>query len=66
MRPRRKRRDSESWEQMRRRLVAETSAWLTDALEHPEHVVHIPTIPAGSGTFPPSLARAFWKPVLTS
>ena len=45
-------------------MIAETSAWLTDALTHPENAVRIPTIPAGSGEFPPSLARAFWAPVL--
>ena len=45
-------------------MIAETSTWLTEALEHPELAVRIPTIPAGSGEFPPSLARAFWGPVL--
>jgi hypothetical protein len=64
MRPRRKRKQNETWEETRARLVAETSAWLTDALEHPERAVRIPTIPAGTGEFPPSMARAFWEPVL--
>lgn len=45
-------------------MIAETSAWLTEALTHPEQAVRIPTIPAGSGEFPPSLAHAFWEPVL--
>lgn len=54
----------ESWEEMRMRLIAETSAWLTEALRHPELAVRIPTILAGSGRFPPSLAAAFWEPLL--
>lgn len=54
----------ETAEEQRARLVAETSAFLTEALQHPELVVRIPMIPAGSGEFPPSLTRAFWEPVL--
>lgn len=57
-------RDYETWEELRARLVAETSAYLTEALRHPELAVRIPMIPAGSGRFPPSLARAFWEPLL--
>jgi len=52
-------------EQMRKRLIAETSAFITTCLEHPELAVRIPTIPAGSGRFPPSLTEAFWTPVLS-
>lgn len=55
----------ELWRELRARLVAETSAWLTDALQHPERAARIPTIPAGSGEFPPSLSRAFWEPLLS-
>jgi hypothetical protein len=54
----------ETAEEQRARLVAETSAFLTEALQHPELAVRIPMIPAGSGEFPPSLTRAFWEPVL--
>jgi hypothetical protein len=61
--PHRKRR-FETWEEMRTRLVAETSAFLTEALRHPELAVRIPMIEAGAGEFPPSLTRAFWEPVL--
>jgi hypothetical protein len=50
----------ETAEEQRARLVAETSAFLTEALQHPELAVRIPMIPAGSGEFPPSLPRAFW------
>lgn len=59
------RRTEDLWAELQARLVAETSAWLSEALAHPEQAVRIPTIPAGSGTFPPSLARAFWEPVLS-
>lgn len=62
LRPGKKRR--ESWEESRARLVAETSAFLTEALQHPELGVRIPMIPAESGRFPPSLTQAFWDPVL--
>ena len=54
----------ETWEEMRVRLIAETSLFLTEALQHPELVIRIPMIPAGSGRFPPSLTRAFWEQVL--
>ncbi|MCK4343162.1 MAG: hypothetical protein KAY37_15715 [Phycisphaerae bacterium] len=64
MRARRHKRGDDLWEELRARMIAETSAWLTEALTHPEQAVRIPTIPAGSGEFPPSLAHAFWEPVL--
>ena len=54
----------ETWEELRARLVAETSAFLTEALRHPELAVRIPMAPADGARFPPSLTRAFWEPVL--
>ncbi len=54
----------ETWEEMRVRLVAETSAYLTEALRHPELAVRIPMIPAESARFPPSFTRSFWEPIL--
>jgi hypothetical protein len=59
------RRWSESWEEVRARIVAETELYLTEALRHPEIGVRIPMIPADSARFPPSLTRAFWEPVLS-
>ena len=59
-RPRR----GETWEQTRRRLIAETSAYLTERMERPELAVAIPAIPAGSGRFPRSMTGAFWRRVL--
>lgn len=55
----------ETWEELRARILAETSAFLTEGLRQPEFAVRIPTIPSGSGRFPPSLAAAFWQPVLS-
>ncbi len=57
-------RRTETWEELRDRLVAETSAFLTEGLRHPELTVRIPMIPADSARFPPSLTIAFWDPVL--
>lgn len=57
-------RRSETWDELRRRMLAETSAYLTLCLRHPEYAVQIPTIPAGRGRFPQSLSEAFWTRVL--
>ncbi len=60
----RRRRRKETWEQTRRRLIAETSLYLTERLDRPELAVSIPAIPAGSGKFPRSMSGAFWRRVL--
>ncbi len=57
-------RRNEDWDQLRARLVAETSQYISEALKHPELGVRIPMAPAGSGRFPPSLTHAFWEPIL--
>ncbi len=54
----------ESFEELRARMIAETSAFLTEYLRHPELAVHIPAIPAGTDRFPPSFAASFWEPIL--
>ena len=54
----------ESHEELCARIVAETSAYLTECLEHPELAVHIPMVPADTERFPPSFAMSFWAPVL--
>lgn len=64
MHVRRQRRRDDSTEAMRRRLVEETSAYLTECLKHPELATRIPIIQAGSGRFPPSMTPAFWERVL--
>lgn len=61
--PRRRHRH-ESWEAMRQRIIAETSAYLTECLRHPELATRIPVIESGKGQFPRSLTPAFWEPLL--
>ena len=54
----------ESHEELRAHMIAETSAYLTECLRHPEWGVHIPMIPADSDRFPPSFTMSFWDPLL--
>ena len=54
----------ESYEELRTRMVVETSTYVTECLLHPEYAVHIPMIPADSARFPPSFTISFWDPVL--
>ncbi len=54
----------ESYEELRARMIAETSAFLTELLRHPELAVRIPVIPDRSDRFPPSFSDSFWQPVL--
>ncbi len=54
-------RQKETTEELHARLIAETSAYLTECLQHPELAVRIPIIEAGRGEFPPSLTTAFWE-----
>ncbi len=54
----------ETPEEMRRRILEETSAYLTLCLRRPELAVTIPVIPAGSGRFPSSMSVAFWDEIL--
>ena len=59
-----RRKRDESFEQMRVRMIAETSAFLSECLRHPELAVRIPMIPADSERYPPSFSMSFWDPVL--
>jgi hypothetical protein len=54
----------ETYEEMRARILAETSAYITECLRHPELAVHIPIAPASEANFPPSLSAAFWNRIL--
>ena len=54
----------ETYEEMRQRLIAETSAYLTECLRHPEYATRIPTIQAGKGRFPPGFSGSFWDEIL--
>ncbi len=57
-------RQFETAEELRDRLIAETSAFLTESLRHPELCVRIPIIQVGAGRFPPSMCNAFWANAL--
>lgn len=57
-------RDRETWEELRARMIAETSAYISECLRHPEYAVTIPVALAGTVEFPPSFCAAFWGPVL--
>ena len=52
------------WQRLRRRLLAETSAFLSTALDRPELGVSIPMIPAGKGRFGRAFAEEFWTRIL--
>lgn len=64
MRSRIPKRRNESRRQMQARIVAETSAYITECLRHPELAVRIPVVPAARAQFPRSLTFAFWEPIL--
>lgn len=55
---------AENYEEMRSRLIAETSAFITECLMHPEYAARIPVVQAGKGRFPPSFAASFWDALL--
>ena len=57
-------RRSETYEELRLRMIAETSTFITECLRHPELAVRIPMIRADSDRFPPSFSMAFWDPLL--
>jgi len=53
-----------SYDELRERMIAETSDYLTLCLRRPELAVQIPMIPVETGRFPPSLSRSFWRGIL--
>jgi len=59
-----RRRHGESHEEMRQRMIEETSVFLTECLKHPELAVQIPMIPAANDRFPTSFSMSFWDPIL--
>ena len=56
----------ETWQQYRRRMLAETSRFIEWGLRHPELVVWIPAKPVGDGDFPRRVAEWFWGTVLST
>lgn len=60
----RRKREFESWEEMQQRMIEETSAYLTECLEHPELAPRIPVVESSKARFPRSLTPAFWNRIL--
>lgn len=56
----------ETWEDMHRCMLAETSRFIEWGLAHPEDIIEIPAKPVGQGGFPKSLGTLFWMTVLSS
>lgn len=54
----------ESWDEHRRRMLAETSRFIEWGLRHPELVFWIPAKPVEQGGFPRAVADWFWGTVL--
>ncbi len=54
----------ETWEQYRRRMLAETGAWITWALHHPDEMIDLPIKRVGEGGFPAKVGEWFWGVVL--
>ncbi|MDA8375970.1 MAG: hypothetical protein M0Z50_02645 [Planctomycetia bacterium] len=57
---------SESYEEMRARMLDETSRFIEWGLSHPNRVPHIPAYPVGKGEFSANVKQWFWEIVLTS
>ncbi len=48
------------------RAIAETEAFLSESLRHPERVRRIPTVRVGFGKFARGLAEEFWNRMLST
>lgn len=59
-------RSRESWDEYRKRMLAETSRFIEWGLRHPELVVWIPVKPVDEGGFPRRVADWFWGAVLST
>ncbi len=58
------RKRTESYEEMRRRMIQETEVALLYGLRFPDRMTRIPTIEVGRGEFHPAFAAQFWSHVL--
>lgn len=52
------------WVGLRRRMLAETNAFLSLGMRRPELAISIPIIPADRARFTRTFAEAFWRQVL--
>jgi len=58
------RKRTESYEDMRRRMIHETEIALLYGMRFPDRMIRIPTIEVGRGEFHPEFAAQFWNHVL--
>ena len=54
----------DDYQEHRRRMAAETSAFITWGLAHPDQVPRIPRRPVWQGGFSRAMGRSFWFAVL--
>jgi hypothetical protein len=59
-----RRKKHESYDEMRKRLIAETELALLYGLRFPERTKRIPRLISGTGTFHPSISVRFWAEAL--
>ncbi|MBM4018740.1 MAG: hypothetical protein FJ288_10500 [Planctomycetes bacterium] len=50
----------DAYDEYRRRMIAETSAFITWGLAHPDRVPRIPRRPVGDGAFSRAMQQSFW------
>ena len=51
----------ETYDEMRQRMIDETSRYIEWGLAHPERIVRIPSHPVGQGEFPRAVSSWFWE-----
>lgn len=56
----RRRRNTEPYEAMRRRMIRETEVTLMYGLRFPGRIPRIPTVEVGKGSFDASFAALYW------
>ncbi len=52
------------WQAIRRRILRETSSFLSEAVRRPDMGVSIPICVVGKGDFSKAFAEEFWRQVL--
>ena len=54
-----------TWDEYRRRMLAETARFIEWGLANPDKVARIPIKPVGQGGFPAQVGEWFWATVLS-
>ena len=60
----RRHRDTDSYAELRRRMIRSTELALLVGMRFPEHTQRIPIMEVGKGRFHPTYAARFWQDVL--